>query len=232
VTSPPARCYLDCLIISSNGPGDLSSLPLLPGLFLHHFLPPNLLAGRHTKVAIHYVSLSLSLSPLRQQPCLKAQTTKQWPSHVQEGCITQIAMYIGSSASSIVGIVISSPNGGRASNWLYYSSSTTSSTATFFLFWSWIRILYIEDLCDIFGKNKWLFSVTKKSKIDISHTILVSLHSIWESDPLVTQQRDLQIFSILQLPNLLYELIVGDEIMHMFAASVSTLKCPHSFHLS
>jgi hypothetical protein len=46
-------------------------------LFSHHFLPPNLLAGHHTKVAIHYASLSLSLSPLRQQPWLKAQTTKQ-----------------------------------------------------------------------------------------------------------------------------------------------------------
>jgi hypothetical protein len=45
----------------------------------------------------------------------------------------------------------------------------------------WTR--YIEDLCDIFGKNKWLFSITEKSEIDISHTILVGLHSIWESDP-------------------------------------------------
>jgi hypothetical protein len=72
-----------------------------------------------------------------------------------------------------------------------------------------IWILYIEDLCDIFGKNKWLFSVTKKSKIGISHTILVGLHSIWESNSLATEQRDLQIFSVLQLPNLLYEPIVG-----------------------
>jgi hypothetical protein len=122
------------MIISSNMPGDLSSRPLLHGLFSRHFLPPNLLAGRHTKVAIHYVSLSLPLSPLRQQSCLKAQTTKQCPSHVQGGCIAQIAMYIGSSVSSIVRIVISSPNGGRASNWLYYSSSTTFSTPTIFLF--------------------------------------------------------------------------------------------------
>jgi hypothetical protein len=74
--------------------------------------------------------------------------------------------------------------------------------------YSWIWILYIEDLCDIFGKNKWLFSVTKKSEIDIGHTILVGLHSIWESDPLAMEQWDLQIFSVLQLPNLLYESIV------------------------
>jgi hypothetical protein len=73
----------------------------------------------------------------------------------------------------------------------------------------WIWILYIEDFCDFFGKNKWLFSLTEKSEIDISHTILVGLHSIWESDPLATEQRNLQIFSILQLPNLLYEPIVG-----------------------
>jgi hypothetical protein len=52
-------------------------------------------------------------------------------------------------------------------------------------------------LCDIFGKNKWLFSVTEKSEIDISHTILVGLHSIWEFDPLATEQWDLQIFSVL-----------------------------------
>jgi hypothetical protein len=63
--------------------------------------------------------------------------------------------------------------------------------------WNWI--LYIEDLCDIFGKNNLLFFLTEKSEIDISHTILVGLHSIWESDPLVTKQRDLQIFSVLQL---------------------------------
>jgi hypothetical protein len=74
---------------------------------------------------------------------------------------------------------------------------------------SWIWILYIEDLCDIFGKNKWLFSLTKKSKIDISHTILIGLHSICESDPFATEQWDLQIFFVLQLPNLLYEPIVG-----------------------
>jgi hypothetical protein len=74
---------------------------------------------------------------------------------------------------------------------------------------SWIWILYIEDLCDIFGKNKWLFSVIEKSEIDISHTILVGLHSIWESDPMATEQRDPQIFSVFQLPNLLYEPIVG-----------------------
>jgi hypothetical protein len=43
---------------------------------------------------------------------------------------------------------------------------------------SWIWILHIDDLCDIFGKNKWLFSVTEKSEIDIHHNILVGLHSI------------------------------------------------------
>jgi hypothetical protein len=59
-----------------------------------------------------------------------------------------------------------------------------------------IWILYIEDLCDIFGKNKWLFLVTKKSEIDISHTIIVGLHSIWECDPLAMEQWDLQIFSV------------------------------------
>jgi hypothetical protein len=81
------------LIVSSNGPGDVSSRPFLPGLFWHHFLPSIFLAGCHTKVAIHYVvSLSLLLCPLRQQPCLKAQTTEQWSSHVQGGCIAQIAM--------------------------------------------------------------------------------------------------------------------------------------------
>jgi hypothetical protein len=77
---------------------------------------------------------------------------------------------------------------------------------------SWIWILYIEDLCDIFGKNKWLFSVTEKFKIDISHTILVGRHSILESDPLAMEKWDLQIFSILQFPNLLYEPIVGFPI--------------------
>jgi hypothetical protein len=50
-----------------------------------------------------------------------------------------------------------------------------------------IRILYIEDLCVIFGKNKWLFSITEKSEIDTSHTILIDLHSIWESDTLATE---------------------------------------------
>jgi hypothetical protein len=74
---------------------------------------------------------------------------------------------------------------------------------------SWIYILYMEDLCDIFDKNKWLFYIIEKSKIDISHTILVGLHSIWESNLLATEQWDLQIFSVLQLPNLLYEPIVG-----------------------
>jgi hypothetical protein len=79
-----------------------------------------------------------------------------------------------------------------------------------------IWILYIEDLCDIFVKNKWLFSVTDKSEIDISHTILVDLHSIWESNPLATEQWDHQIFSVLQLPNVLYEPIVGLPISIAF----------------
>jgi hypothetical protein len=38
------------------------------------------------------------------------------------------------------------------------------------------------------------------------------------------EQWDLQNFSILQLPNLLREPIVGDEIMHMFAASGVYIK--------
>jgi hypothetical protein len=78
------------LIVSSNGPGDISSCPLLPRLFWRHFLPSNFLVGRHTKVAIHYIYLSLLLSTLRQQPCLKAQTTEQWSSHAQGGCIARI----------------------------------------------------------------------------------------------------------------------------------------------
>jgi hypothetical protein len=54
--SPPPPCYLDCF----------------GAIFATKFL-----AGRHIKVAIHYVSHSLPLSPLKQQPCLKAQTTEQ-----------------------------------------------------------------------------------------------------------------------------------------------------------
>jgi hypothetical protein len=77
----------------------------------------------------------------------------------------------------------------------------------------WIWILYIEDWCDIFGKNKWLFFVTEKSEIDTSQTILVGLHSIWEFGPLATEQWDLPIFSILQLPYLLYEPIVGFPVL-------------------
>jgi hypothetical protein len=77
---------------------------------------------------------------------------------------------------------------------------------------SWTWILYKEDLCDVFGKKKWSFPVTEKSKIEISHVILVSLDSIWESDPLAIEQRDLQIFYVLQLPNHLYEPIVGFPI--------------------
>jgi hypothetical protein len=49
------------LIISSSGSGDVSSCPLLPGLFWRHFLLSNILAGCYTKVAIHFVSLSLPL---------------------------------------------------------------------------------------------------------------------------------------------------------------------------
>jgi hypothetical protein len=80
------------LIVSSIGPSDVSSRPLLPGLFWCHFLLPNFLAGHHTKVAIHSISLSLPLSPLRQQPCLKAQRTEQWLFHGQGGCIARIVM--------------------------------------------------------------------------------------------------------------------------------------------
>jgi hypothetical protein len=65
------------LIVSSNEAGDVSSQPLLPTMFSHHFLPPTFLAECHTKVDIHSIFLSLPLSPLRQQPCLKAQTTEQ-----------------------------------------------------------------------------------------------------------------------------------------------------------
>jgi hypothetical protein len=73
------------LIVSSNGSGDVSSWPLIPGLFWRHLLLSNFLVGHHTKVVIHSVSLSLPLSPLRWQSYLKAQTTEQWPSHVQGG---------------------------------------------------------------------------------------------------------------------------------------------------
>jgi hypothetical protein len=79
-------------IVSSNGPGDVSSRLLLLELFWCHILPPNFLAERHTKVAINSVSPSLPLSPIRLQPCLKAQTIEQWPSHAQGGCIAWIAM--------------------------------------------------------------------------------------------------------------------------------------------
>jgi hypothetical protein len=90
------------LILNSNGPGDISSRPLLLrittmvilGVFWHYFFRQNFVVGRHTNVAIH--SLSLSLPPslsLRQLPCLKAQTTEQWWSHTQGECIAQIAMY-------------------------------------------------------------------------------------------------------------------------------------------
>jgi hypothetical protein len=52
------------LIISSNGSDDVSYHPLLSELFWRHFLPSNFLAGCHTKVVIHYVSLSPpSVSP-------------------------------------------------------------------------------------------------------------------------------------------------------------------------
>jgi hypothetical protein len=78
------------LIISSNGHGDISFYPLLPGLFCCHFLPSYFLAACHTKVVIH--SVSLPLSPLRHQPCLKAQTIEQWSSHIKGECIAQIAM--------------------------------------------------------------------------------------------------------------------------------------------
>jgi hypothetical protein len=77
------------LIVSSNRPGDVSHRPLLPGLFWSHFLPPNFLVGHQTKVAIHSASHSLPLSPLRQQPYLKSQTTEPWPSDIQARCISR-----------------------------------------------------------------------------------------------------------------------------------------------
>jgi hypothetical protein len=77
---------------------------------------------------------------------------------------------------------------------------------------SWVWIFYIEDLHDIFDKNKLLFSVIEKFEIDGSHTILVNLYSIWESNPLAMEQLSLQIFLILKLSNLLYEPIVGFTI--------------------
>jgi hypothetical protein len=59
------------LNISSNGSGNISSRPLLlritsmviPRVFWCHFCRKNFVAGRHTKVAIHSLSLSLSLPP-------------------------------------------------------------------------------------------------------------------------------------------------------------------------
>jgi hypothetical protein len=80
------------LIVSSNGPGDVSSHPLLPGLFWRQFLPLNFLTRRHRNVATHSFSLSLPLSPHRKQPCLKAQTTEHWLSHMKGECIARIAM--------------------------------------------------------------------------------------------------------------------------------------------
>jgi hypothetical protein len=65
------------LIVSSNMPGDVNKCSLLPGLFGRQLLPPNFWAWHHTTVVIHSISLSLPVSPFRQQPCLKAQTTEQ-----------------------------------------------------------------------------------------------------------------------------------------------------------
>jgi hypothetical protein len=59
------------LIFSSIGSSDVNKYLLLPELFWRHLLPPNFWSWRHTKVDIHSVSLSLPVSPLRQQPCLK-----------------------------------------------------------------------------------------------------------------------------------------------------------------
>jgi hypothetical protein len=101
------------LIVSSNGPGDVSSHPLLHGLFWCYFLPPNFLAGHYTKVVIHYVSLSLLLSPLRQQPCLKAETIEQWSSYAQGGCVARIAM--------------SSPTGTKQSHKRTFTACSTSA---------------------------------------------------------------------------------------------------------
>jgi hypothetical protein len=97
-------------------------------------------------------------------------------------------MYVGSSVSSMVGIVISSPNGGSVKLVVLFLVNNIFNVNNFsfslkndmvLLLVSSIWTLYIEDLCDIFGKNKWLFSITEKSEIDISHTILIDLHSIW-----------------------------------------------------
>jgi hypothetical protein len=49
------------LIISSNGPGDISYHPLLPGLFWRQ----TFWLGGHTKVVIHSITLSHPLSTLR-----------------------------------------------------------------------------------------------------------------------------------------------------------------------
>jgi hypothetical protein len=53
------------------------------------FCCQNFTAGRHTKVAIHSLSFSLS-----QLPCLKVQIAEQWSSHAQGGCIARIAMHV------------------------------------------------------------------------------------------------------------------------------------------
>jgi hypothetical protein len=72
VTSPPTHCYLEC--------------------FGAIFCCQIFVVGHHTKVVIYSVSLSLSLSPLRQQQCLKDQRRYQWSSHTQGGCIARIVM--------------------------------------------------------------------------------------------------------------------------------------------
>jgi hypothetical protein len=78
------------LIVSSNRPGDISYascyLDCFDAIFYHQIF----WLGAIQKY--HPFYLSLPLSPLRKQPCLKAQTTEQWSSHAQGGCIARIAM--------------------------------------------------------------------------------------------------------------------------------------------
>jgi hypothetical protein len=70
------------LIVSSDGPGDVSSSPLqlriitmvILGVFWHYFLPPKF-CGRAPHKSSH--PFSRSLSHLRQLPCLKSQITRK-----------------------------------------------------------------------------------------------------------------------------------------------------------
>ena len=49
---------------------------------------------------------------------------------------------------------------------------------------SWVCVLYIEDLSNIFGKHEWFFSVSDEFEVNGSHTVLVDIYSTWGSDPL------------------------------------------------